>query len=131
MKQILTERQERWLQALESVEYEQTDGFLRDKDGFCCLGVACDVMDKNGWDGNPFRYRNRNMNLPKEVMNYFGFYSESGLIKEETAGGDEKTLSGMNDNGKTFKEIAAFVREFPEMVFRAVHKEKGDEDESK
>lgn len=44
-----------WLKALRSGEYKQTGGSLNDYDGFCCLGVACDVLsftknyDSKGW----------------------------------------------------------------------------------
>jgi hypothetical protein len=106
---------------------------LRNEYGFCCLGVACDVMDSTKWEGeNVILYGKDEYLIPESVKEYFGFHGKDGLIKEETAGGCKKTLARMNDdNGRSFKEIAAFVREFPEMVFRAVHKEKGDEDESK
>lgn len=35
--------------ALESGRYPQTTGTLRDHDGYCCLGVACDVMTPDRW----------------------------------------------------------------------------------
>ena len=38
-----------WLKALESGDYLQTLGRLRNPDGFCCLGVACDLKDENRW----------------------------------------------------------------------------------
>jgi hypothetical protein len=30
---------QRWIEALRSGEYEQTQGRLRDETGYCCLGV--------------------------------------------------------------------------------------------
>lgn len=35
---------ERWLTALRSGDYTQTVGQLRNSEGFCCLGVLCDVV---------------------------------------------------------------------------------------
>ena len=36
-----------WLEALRGGKYEQTTGVLRSKkDGFCCLGVLCDLYIK-------------------------------------------------------------------------------------
>ena len=35
-----------WLEALESGGYTQTQGYLHDTIGWCCLGVACDVYQK-------------------------------------------------------------------------------------
>lgn len=34
---------QRWLDALRSGEYKQTTGNLQDSNGFCCLGVLCDL----------------------------------------------------------------------------------------
>ena len=40
-----------WIPALRSGDYKQGKGRLRDsKDRFCCLGVACDLIDPNAWD---------------------------------------------------------------------------------
>lgn len=38
----------KWLEALRSGEYEQTTGALRSTNGYCCLGVLCEVAVKNG-----------------------------------------------------------------------------------
>lgn len=43
------ELKDKWLKALRSGEYSQTSCTLKDSDGFCCLGVLCDVIDPNGW----------------------------------------------------------------------------------
>ena len=48
----LTKAQERWLTALESGEYKQTRDLLRDDNGFCCLGVACDLSGLGEWTLN-------------------------------------------------------------------------------
>jgi hypothetical protein len=34
---------EKWVAALRSGEYEQSAGFLQTRDGYCCLGVLCDL----------------------------------------------------------------------------------------
>lgn len=49
-----TEVKEKWIKALRSGEYKQAQGKLRDNNnGFCCLGVLCDVYAKEnpqaGW----------------------------------------------------------------------------------
>lgn len=38
----------KWVNALRSGEYQQTKGCLQDSEGFCCLGVACDIFIKPG-----------------------------------------------------------------------------------
>lgn len=34
----------KWVEALRSGDYEQTTQHLQDMDGFCCLGVLCDIV---------------------------------------------------------------------------------------
>lgn len=34
---------DRWITALRSEKYSQTKGNLRDDEGYCCLGVLCDL----------------------------------------------------------------------------------------
>lgn len=55
------EVKEQWLQALRSGEYKQgkTVLFNTSSDGFCCLGVLCDLHKKKtrlgDWDGSGYR----------------------------------------------------------------------------
>jgi hypothetical protein len=37
-----------WIAALRSGKYQQTTGRLRDSNGFCCLGVLCDLAANTG-----------------------------------------------------------------------------------
>ena len=34
----------KWIQALRSGKYNQTRYILHDSQGYCCLGVACDIL---------------------------------------------------------------------------------------
>lgn len=43
----------RWLAALRSGEYKQGKDYLRKNDSFCCLGVACNLIDPNNWVAPP------------------------------------------------------------------------------
>jgi hypothetical protein len=43
------ELKQKWVDALRSGEYRQSKCGLRTPDGFCCLGVLCDIVDPNGW----------------------------------------------------------------------------------
>lgn len=38
----------RWLKALRSGEYKQSRTYLKSENGFCCLGVLCDILQKDG-----------------------------------------------------------------------------------
>jgi len=44
MIKIPTKKIQQWTIALRSGAYPQTRGKLQDDDGYCCLGVACDVF---------------------------------------------------------------------------------------
>lgn len=37
----------RWVKALRSGKYKQTRDVLHDSEGFCCLGVLCDVLNED------------------------------------------------------------------------------------
>lgn len=43
----------KWIKALRSGKYKKTTGTLEDEYGFCCLGVACKVLNKSNilYDG--------------------------------------------------------------------------------
>lgn len=42
----------KWVEALRSGKYEQGHSALRNHDNkFCCLGVLCDVVRPDGWNG--------------------------------------------------------------------------------
>lgn len=81
-----------WIAALRSGDYQQTTGILRDKDGFCCLGVACIV------GGQELTQNPQNQN---ELYDW--------LIEE---GIPTLDLWAMNDTRrKTFLEIADYIEE--------------------
>lgn len=114
------ENREKWLTALESGEYKQTTGQLRAKErnsyGYCCLGVLCNLnKDKeNSWDGTLFISKNLNYD-PSDIFSdkeheHDTMPPDSFLetVKVNTNLADD--LATMNDSGKTFKEIAAFLR---------------------
>lgn len=91
----------KWIRALRSGEYAQTTHRLQDEYGYCCLGVACEVL------------------LPIKIRNRFGFLTGSIPIDQIDAPQwlidlnkdfDAKTgwlLTKVNDELElTFDEIA-------------------------
>lgn len=42
------EVKDKWVAALRSGEYQQTKSVLNDANGYCCLGVLCDLASKDG-----------------------------------------------------------------------------------
>jgi hypothetical protein len=123
-----TDLQEKWLQALESGEWKQADGVLFDGEGYCCLGVACRLVD----DKHPA--------LALEGDGYSVGWSEDGASNQQTAPPDVQSglllktpngdfvgrrfwlrghpsLTDANDNGASFPEIAAHIRKYAWAVF--------------
>ena len=135
----LTDAQEQWLTALEGGSYTQTTGALRDAEGFCCLGVACDVSGLGEW----YRYTDKmawrdegghiwNGVLPPEVGEHLGLFAAEEVpfhksdlknefdverVREMVGVLDVVCLSELNDGGWSFKEIAGIVRRNPEAFF--------------
>ena len=96
---------EKWLNALRSGDYQQTRQYLHKEDGFCCLGVLCDLYGKEH-------------NVEWELVNgdtYYEFQDEPELLPlfvAEWAGVERHrsfTLGELNDNGSTFNEIADLI----------------------
>lgn len=92
----------KWLEALRSGKYKQGKGCLRAGDSFCCLGVLIDVVDPEGWCADRFQ-------------GYVHKYASSNAMPNTVLRNklelplDLNILSGMNDRGKSFNEIADYI----------------------
>jgi len=79
-RQTYINRVKNWASALESGEYTQGTGSMKTLEGFCCLGVACDLFDHLGWrrDGQNYSYTDGIDEcegiLPPNVVNWLGIY---------------------------------------------------------
>lgn len=96
----------KWIKALRSKKYNQIQSRLKDKDGYCCMGVLCEVSSEI-----PF----------KEIFNStIGAY---GILGEYGGAITQKYLNlidlkyeiqtkaiKLNDNGKSFNEIADYLQ---------------------
>ena len=109
----------RWVKALRSGKYKQAESTLRDlSNRMCCLGVLCDVTKKE--TGGDWLTRGRfgksrciadGSLLPPFVQKILNISSE-GKLKEHHIGGygsKHYTLSGLNDSGLSFKQIANII----------------------
>lgn len=99
----------KWLTALRSGKYEQTKGTLHVQgNGYCCLGVLCDVVDSSRWNPEaPGRYVSwsyggdtRQGFPPYALLNEIGL--EQALASR---------LADRNDKGATFKDIAQMIED--------------------
>lgn len=107
----------KWLTALRSGEYKQTKRVLNDgKEGFCCLGVLCEVHRKETGEGSwvddksdddlpCLGYMGETMVLPLDIVSWAGLPEDGG--RNPPIGKD--SLAELNDKGMSFAEIADII----------------------
>ena len=91
---VKQEPKKKWIKALESGRYKQTRASLEFDGRYCCLGVLCKTMRID----------------PQIVKSNFELLSESFLEKIGLSEAEQSKLASMNDEGKSFTEIAAHIR---------------------
>lgn len=101
-----------WLAALRSGKYRQTTESLNDENGYCCLGVLCEVAIENGLKIN------KETNDRSYETSYDGYvdfpppivWTWAGLVGNnpyiESKG---NYLADLNDAGLSFDEIADLI----------------------
>jgi hypothetical protein len=95
----------KWADTLESGSYRQTRGRLRTYRGkdkthysYCCLGVLCNIVDKNGW--KQLKYNDFERLLPLKTK------KSTGLTFKQLS-----KLMDLNDSEDySFKQIAEHIR---------------------
>ena len=99
---------EAWIAALRSGQYKQCRNRLKDGDGFCCLGVLCDIVDPTQWisDTNP--------NTVRAVGDYYSIDRDKPpayiLNKYNLDSNLVQRLMELNDiERRTFNEIADYL----------------------
>jgi hypothetical protein len=126
----MNENANKWVQALRSGKYKQTQGALTrvNKDGtaiHCCLGVACDLYLAEHpqfpvKEANDYRrlYGKGKLAaiLPAEVQDWLGMATEAGEYRVD--GYIYNSLAGRNDSGVPFEEIADIIEQEPRGLFR-------------
>lgn len=121
-----TEFQLKWLEALESGEFKQGKAYLKQiVDGephYCCLGIGCqllkleEVEPKSGSDDIiafvDSEVESNTSTAGTQLMKALKIRDTVGSIM------NNNSLTSMNDNNVSFKDIAKFCRENPEKVFK-------------
>lgn len=126
MRNQFTPEQEEWLQALESGRYRQINGRLGSGNGYCCLGVACEILHARLGVEKAVRKFEEHEVEGEFDRHYFDFCSSSLPSKVEQAlrmeykdgepkeGSKLQSLVSLNDVlGWSFQEIAAHIRKRP------------------
>lgn len=105
-----------WCSALRSGDYPQSAGDLRNKYGYCCLGVLCDlavqagVIDEPVVRGNDYPvwlYDGKVSYLPVPVMDWAGVHESDPLVTDKN--GALRTLAVLNDYPNDFRYIADVI----------------------
>lgn len=127
---MLNENARKWVAALRSGEYNQCQMRLHiEGDGYCCLGVACEVFIKEGGKltkfiqedpnhlrtGNIASYDGSYGVLPKSVTKWLGLAHPDGQYIDKMS--KISGLTDLNDCGATFKEIADLIESEPKGLF--------------
>lgn len=118
----MNDNAKKWVEALRSGKYKQTTDELQDGNGHCCLGVACEVYEKETGEKIPRDYKGFIFNMDpglsydlKKVKDWLGLETDSGHY----FGKHRECLTDDNDNGKTFNQIADIIESEPEGLFAA------------
>jgi hypothetical protein len=100
----------KWLKALRSGEYRRAEGTLATMDGkkFCCLGVLADIQGCT-WKPDTTEHglvplAKNGRALVKGSDDFLPVRRAGGLTSEQ-----QGILADMNDDGKTFKQIAKYI----------------------
>ena|ERR1700741_5527679 len=107
----------KWVAALESGEYKQTTGKLRQGNSFCCLGVLCNLHAQEFPEiAKTQKKRNSYLGefgeLPEKVQEWSEMSSDEGDFYDPSTL-REYSLINMNDKeGKTFEQIAKVIRKY-------------------
>ena len=115
----------KWVSALRSGEYAQTQSKLRDDRGFCCLGVLCDLAVKDGIIPQPtadpdgmgdYIYGQNETDfgsglvLPEKVAEWANLPSENPWVDWYDEGVEKNgPISNPNDEGVPFSKIADII----------------------
>lgn len=107
-----------WVEDIETTDEQQIKSYLHTDEGFCCLGRLCEVagLDSEIIDvHSPNRYfsygegmTSNSVMPPPEAYDWLGIEEDERVFGETFDLGKYAT---MNDEGKTFKEIGAQIRE--------------------
>jgi hypothetical protein len=126
------EIKQKWVDALRSGEYSQSDGKLRSHQGFCCLGVLCDLYSQEpltkGWKfKEAFEEENTQAKdywyfdgesefLPESVKEWAGLGFNNPQVKVELEEDEEALfyfdeIANLNDAGYTFPQLANIIED--------------------
>ena len=102
-----------WVNALRSGNYAQSMGNLRNANGYCCLGVLCDIYSKENNIDWTFQGSYGEENV--QAMDYWDFEEEDKFPPQSVKKWSELNdnvigdLADGNDKGYSFNQIADII----------------------
>jgi len=119
---------EKWVAALRSGEYQQERGYLHTEHGHCCLGVLCDLHQRETGDGEwrPWGsgdaghsqcYRDGlgidGEYAPPPGVREWADMEEDPCVRVKQPDGDETAdeIVNLNDQGYSFLQLADLIEE--------------------
>jgi hypothetical protein len=128
-----TEVKQKWIDALRSGWYDQGSEKLRSVQGYCCLGVLCDLYTQEtkmvGWE---FRGLDENTHqttdywyfdgesefLPESVKEWAGLPVANPNVRVDVTENDDEDdwfyndeIANLNDSGYTFNELSNLIEQ--------------------
>lgn len=121
---MLNENARKWLTALRGGEYKQGTRLLHQGklNLWCCLGVACDLYQKEVGDllldshCDVISFDGEFVFLPRKVARWLGLRTNLGDYSNERSA---NSLVALNDTHHSFGEIARVIESEPEGLFDA------------
>jgi len=116
---------QKWIDALRSGKYHQGQSKLYSGDGFCCLGVLCDIYAKEVGD-IAWVKKDPSKTVDDDKWDYWYFDDQSEVLPDcvcKWAEMDEDdpvltkgqyyltSLAELNDKGATFEDLAEVIEE--------------------
>jgi hypothetical protein len=128
------EIKQKWIDALLSGKYEQGSEKLRSHQGFCCLGVLCDLYAQEpftqGWKFHgAFEEENTQPTdywyfdgesefLPASVRDWAGLSTHNPQVRVDVSPEEDEDgwfyhdeIANLNDSGYTFEELSKLIKE--------------------
>jgi hypothetical protein len=109
---VNVENMRKWVDRMRDPQAKQAYGGLREGDGMCCLGHACDVSGLGEWHddvGGVASYLGAGAWLPGRVMKWLGVDGCAPFV-------GRLSLPEWNDGGMSLPEIADLIEaEWPEV----------------
>lgn len=121
-KKFMNKNAQKWVQMVYNDDLLQAINTLEKDQGFCCLGVGALCFQMETGLELPLKpngdYARGSLVCEFEtVQNWLGLWSSNGNPRFGGVLGDDKSLAGHNDQGKSFREIAQFMLDYPEQYF--------------